>query len=291
MAIQTPASSASGTDTKTITVMTFYIEDSLYGIPIEHVVSLSKETDHIQDLPIKVPGLIGVIHYQDTVVPVVDIAKRIGVKSGTEAKQDLITTLSTREQDHIDWIDALEKSITTGEKFTKARDPHQCAFGKWYDKFETRNEALQEILQHFDEPHKQIHSLADKLLNLRDRGDTEEALKELEFQRITTLRRLRSLFAHARAQLTEMMRPILLYVTRDGINPAFALLIDEVHDALTYNIKDCYSPEQAGFQSLMTSDKYIKAILSDKKQPKSILFDIDRILEPNHQAAIEETAA
>ncbi len=281
----------SNTESGFITVMTLYIEDSLYAIPIENVVSLSKETDHIQELPVKTPGLIGVSHYQDAVVPVIDIAKRIGVKSGTDGKKELIDTLTAREQDHIDWLDALEKSISSGEKFAKARDPHQCAFGKWFDHFETRNEALTEILAQFEAPHRQIHSLADKLLDMRDKGETEAALKELEFQRMTTLRRLRSLFSHARAQLNEMMRPILLYVTRDGVSPAFALLIDEVHDALTYHLKDCYSPAQAGLQSLISNDKYIKAVLSDKKQLNSILFDIDKILEPDHIAAVEEAAA
>ncbi len=279
------------TETGSMTVMTLYIEDSLYAIPIENVVSLSKETDQIQELPIQAPGLIGVSHYQNQVVPVVDIAQRIGVKSGTQAKKELIDTLSAREQDHIDWLDALEKAIITGEKFAKARDPHQCAFGKWYDNFETRNEALNEIMAQFSTPHNDIHALADKLLTMRDSGEKEEALKELEFQRITTLRRLRSLFSHARGQLTEMMRSILLYVTCDGVNPAYALLIDEVHDALTYKLKDCYSPNQAGFQSLMTNDVFIKAVLSDNKQPKAILFDIDKILDQNQLAEVEEVAA
>ncbi len=281
----------SGSEKDSMTVMTLYIEDSLYAIPIENVVSLSKETDHVQELPIQAPGLIGISHYQDTVVPVVDIAQRIGVKSGTQGKKELVDALSAREQDHIEWLDALEKSIATGEKFTKARDPHQCAFGKWYDNFETRNEALNEIMAQFATPHEQIHALADKLLAMRDSGDKDAALRELEFQRITTLKRLRSLFSHAREQLAEMMRSILLYVTCDGVTPSYALLIDEVHDAVTYNLKDCYSPSEAGFQSLMTNDIFIKAVLSDNKQPKAILFDIDRILDQDLQASVEEVAA
>lgn len=291
MTDQQPTSMTSNKESGPLTVMTFYIEDSLYAIPIENVVSLSKETDNIQELPVKSPGLIGVSHYQNQVVPVVDVSQRIGVKSGIEAKQGLIDTLTAREQDHIDWLDALEKSILTGEKFSKARDPHQCAFGKWFDAFDTRNEALQEIMAQFDSPHQQIHSLADKLLNMREKGEQEKALKELEFQRITTLRRLRSLFQHAREQLREMMRPILLYVTCNGTSPAYALLIDEVHDALTYDRKDCYSPERAGFHTLIVEDQYIKAILTNKKQPNSILLDTNQILDQNSQSMPEEAIA
>lgn len=287
---QSPISLSSSANPGSITVMTLYIEDSLYAIPIENVVSLSKETDQIQELPIKAPGLIGVSHYQNKVVPVIDIAQRIGVKSGTDGKKDLIDTLTAREQDHIDWLDALERSINTGEKFDRARDPHQCEFGKWLDTFEPRNESLQEIISQFSEPHAHIHTLADKLLNMCAKGDKgqEAALKELNYERLTTLKRLRSLFSYSREQVSDMMRSILLYVTRDGSTPAYALLIDEVHDALDYKLKDCYSPNQAGFDSLLTNDKYIKAILSDQNQPKAILLDTDKILQQDHIAALEE---
>lgn len=273
--------------TGSITVMTLYIEDSLFAVPIENVVSLSKEINHIQELPIKSPGLIGVSHYLGSVIPVIDIARRIGVKSGNDVKREMVEILTAREQDHIDWLDSLEKSISTGEKFTRARDPHQCAFGKWYDNFETRNEALKEILVQFDVPHQQIHSLADKLLSMREHGETDNALRELEFQRMTTLKRLRSLFSHARSQLQEMMRPILLYVTHDGQQPAFALLIDEVHDALTYDLKYFHDPAKSGYSSLMGNDDYIKGVFSDPKQPRCVLLNIARLLGTDHPVVVE----
>lgn len=288
---QQPNAITTDSESGSITVMTLYIEDSLYAIPIENVVSLSKETNHIQELPIKTPGLVGVSHYQNTVVPVIDIAERIGVKSGNDGKKELIETLSAREQDHVAWLDALEKSIKNGEKFQKERDPLRCEFGRWFDEFQSRNEALDEIMSQFEAPHNQIHALADELLTLCEKGETDAALKQLSYHRITTMRRLQSLFSHAREQLTEMMRPILLYVTRDGKVPAYALLIDEVHDAMTYKLKDCYSPAQVGIQSLSINDKYIKAILSDKKQENSILLNVDQILEAEQIAAVKEVAA
>lgn len=287
----TNSSNAPDTNQGSITVMTLYIEDSMYAIPIDNVVSLSKETDHIQPLPIKAPGLLGVSHFLGSVVPVLDVASRIGVKSGTASKQEMIETLTAREQEHVEWLDALERSIKTGERFSKARDPHECAFGQWYDNFDSRNEALREIFSQFDAPHRQIHSLADKLLSMRDAGNKEAAIKELNFQRSTTLRRLRSLFSHARLQLQELMRPILLYVTQDGNKPAFALLIDEVHDALTYDLASCHSPEKAGFNLLLGQDKFIKGVFSDAQHPKCILLDVDNILKPEHLHALSEAAA
>lgn len=275
----------------TITVMAFYIEDAMYAVPIDNVVSLSKETDHVQPLPIKAPGLMGVSHFLGSVVPVLDIASRIGVKSGTASKKEMIETLTLREQEHTEWMDALEQAILTGDHFTKPRNPHECAFGRWYDHFETRNEALREIFSQFDAPHRQIHSLADKLLALRDAGKTDEAMKELRFHRATTLKRLKSLFSHARQQLQELMRPILLYVTQDGTKPAFSLLIDEVHDALTYRVDACHSPERAGFNNLLGQDRFIKGVFSDNEHPKCILLDVASMLRPEHIEAVSESHA
>ena len=56
---------------------------------------------------------------------------------GTEVTQKLIQLFTEKEKDHHDWLNALEESIVDGVPFTKAKDPHQCAFGKWYDKFQT----------------------------------------------------------------------------------------------------------------------------------------------------------
>ena len=85
----------------------------------------------------------------------IDISKVLTIS------RELGNMLTEREKDHIEWVQALEDSLLNDTPFVKAKDPHKCAFGQWYDTFKSRDETLMEALSEFDKPHTQIHSLAD----------------------------------------------------------------------------------------------------------------------------------
>ncbi len=263
---------------RTISAFTFYLSDNLYALESANVLSVKDDSDNIQNLPVKGQGILGVYKYLETVVPVFDYARLIGVDSGQQVMQTLIENLEAREKDHIEWLDALEKSITDDVLFTKAMDPHQCAFGKWYDQFETRDETLREILVKFDAPHNRIHSLAEKLLSLRDQKKQDEALEILKVERHTTLRRLRSLFSQAREQVQGAMRPVIIFVTKDGVVPIFGILIDEINDVVEYNGSDKQSDIVFGQQNDETADLFSGMYVKDEG-PDSIICNIDNILK------------
>ncbi|MFQ5645038.1 MAG: CZB domain-containing protein, partial [Thiogranum sp.] len=156
-----------------LNAFSFWVGDSLFAINLEQVLSVEQDSSAIQPDPFEGRGALGIVKHRGVPVRVFDFAEFLGVSSCSDQKEELIKTLSAREQDHIDWLNALECSIKTNEAFAKARDPHQCAFGKWYDRFHTRDEELMDILRQFNVPHKRIHSLADRLLMLKERGNAE----------------------------------------------------------------------------------------------------------------------
>ncbi len=148
-------------------------------------------------------------------------------------------------QDHIDWVDALEHSIRTGEPFTKATDPHQCAFGKWYDNYRPEDAELAQIMRAFDAPHKRIHSLAETLLNkARDTDQLDQVLAELSRERSSTLRELLKLFNTAAIRLEDMVKPVVLVI--DGGTRTFALEIESVRDIREFTASQRVPGEDAG---------------------------------------------
>ncbi|MBF0264089.1 MAG: CZB domain-containing protein [Gammaproteobacteria bacterium] len=213
---------------------TFWITETLYAIDISKVLTISQDLDNIQNIPTKAKGLLGMTEFQGHAIPVIDFANLLDLKSGTEASHELIQLFTDKENEHHDWLNALEKSIVDGSPFTKAKDPHQCAFGKWYNQFETRDESLEIIMKDFDEPHRRIHALADKLLSMKVDGQTKEALKILSLERDITMKRLSRHFAHAKEQVSDSSRQVLLYITEDGFTPTIALRIDEIHDVIDF---------------------------------------------------------
>ncbi len=142
------------------------------------------------------------VEFQGSAVPVLDFANLLGFNSGVEKNAQLIQLLNEREKDHVEWISAMENSLLNDVPFTKAKDPNKCAFGQWYDTFKSRDETLMEVQAEFDKPHKQIHAMADKLLDMKKDGDLDHALRILRSERNVTLKRLMKRFEQARPELT-----------------------------------------------------------------------------------------
>ncbi len=218
----------------TIRVFTFWLADTAYAVSIRDIHSVVQDDQDIRPVPAADGGLVGTCWYQGAPVPVYDFAHRLGMDSGRQVKQAMIAKLDETEQDHIQWLDALEASLRDGVPFTKARDPSRCAFGRWYATFTTRDDVLREIMEQFNSPHARVHSLADELLTLASTGRRDDAIERFNVERMTTFRRLRTLFAEARDQIQEMSRTVLLFLT-DGHAPRVGLRIDEIDDVVSFS--------------------------------------------------------
>ncbi|MGV6851211.1 MAG: CZB domain-containing protein [bacterium] len=276
----------SSTQQKSVRLFTFWVEDALFGLPIENVLSVSQDMAGMRLIPgdNHIKGALGMIEFLNHVVPVVDFANNIELKSGTELANEMVELLKAREQDHVNWLDALEKSIREDIPFKLARNPHECAFGKWYDAFTTNDETLQEIMEGFDVPHKKIHAMADTLLSLSGRGKTEEALGMLKLEREITLARLIKRFGQAREHALGAVRPVLLYVTNDGNRPVMALRIDQIHDVMEYDLQKQLPVTR--LERFINSDarRVVRAYLSETDGHNCVQIDPVVMAEFEHTA-------
>ncbi|MCB1644461.1 MAG: CZB domain-containing protein [Pseudomonadales bacterium] len=170
-------------------------------------------------------------------VPLYRFSELIESHSRSDESAALIELLKARKQDHINWLDALEHSLRSGEPFVKATDPHKCEFGRWYDNYQAEDQELQEILVRFDAPHKHIHSLAERLLDLAltDEGKVE-SLKIIAEERHATLRQLLELFDQAQARLQDMTKPVVI-ILENG-SRSFAIELDSIDGMMEFTSKN-----------------------------------------------------
>ena len=279
MALNHVADKNSGKSGQNRQIFTFFVEDMMFGLDVENVLMLGQEVNEIQKIPIEERGFCGVVKFQGAVVPVLNFAHRLGVPSGIDAKTELLGILTDREKDHVEWINSLETSLKNHVAFTKTTDPNECEFGKWYNKFETRDETLKELLEAFNEPHQRIHALADELIAMRDDDKEAEALEQLAYERATTLRRLRALFSRARDQIQGGMRQVLLFVTIDGKTPRYALLIDEINDVMNYTAADFQSSRSGALGLFNKIENVIEGIYTRENTPDCLYFDITKLTD------------
>lgn len=177
-------------------------------------------------VPKSAPFVRGAISLRGDVMTLVDLRVWVGLPSAKVAANELIQEMHAREKDHRDWLDELQACIQQNRAFTKTTDPHQCAFGRWYDNYKTDNAIFRDVLRRFDPPHRAIHGVAERALGAMGRGEHKEAMAIIDKARETTLGEMISLFHEFREVLTHSMREIAIVIGSG--DQRCALVVDSV---------------------------------------------------------------
>ena len=203
----------------------FQVKEGLYAVGSENVreIVILTKVVKIPDLP---PEIRGVINLRGKVMQLIDLWVKLGLPSAKAEFDELIQLLHDREQDHRNWLTELEACVRERRPFKMAKDPHECKFGLWYDKYQTDNSLLKMTLKKMDEPHQIIHATAGEVLQMVERGDLDGTMKLLAARRNGELAELSKLFEEARRILREHHRELAVVLMRG--EKCFAISIDLV---------------------------------------------------------------
>jgi chemotaxis signal transduction protein len=254
-------------------VITFYVGKTQYATPVSEVRYI--EQDKRKTTRIELDKKVGaeVTSYQGKPVPIYDLANLMGCEAEYKANLDTLQVLKEAEKDHVSWVESLETCLRDGSKFTLAKDPNLCMFGKWLADFQADDEILADIFEDFDAPHKKIHSLASELLLLRDNDDVETALSIFAEERTKTFTKLISLFSAARDRLENITRPILLYI--DTGKKMIAVRLNAISDIVTYSKTDYTTQAEVDDNSQLKNLNFFSGYLENKEVefPPCVLLD------------------
>ena len=115
-------------------VIIFNIEKAHYAIPISQVRYIeqdNRDTTRVESAE----GSLEVIQYQNQTVPVCEFSSLVSAEPDYLRNKALVEQFLQFQQDHLDWFSALELSLRDGGDFNKEKDPNQCEFGRWYNRF------------------------------------------------------------------------------------------------------------------------------------------------------------
>lgn len=163
----------------------FEINKVLYALNCSKIQSIMKkpeEDGHSTYLPDSPDYIRNMVRIRENVVPTLDLRRLYDITSVEDEYQEFKAMIDQRKEDHKKWVETLEKSATEGTAFTLARDPHQCAFGKWYYSYHSDHQVIDFMLRKIEEPHRQLHEAADKVLACsqdHDKCARTECLKEV----------------------------------------------------------------------------------------------------------------
>lgn len=173
--------------------LVFIIKDDKYAFSIKNIKEIiTKPTVyHAPNLP---DYYLGMTKLRNEIVPIISLRKRLNYELIEQENKKLIEMLKLREQDHINWLTELESSIKENREFRLQRDPRLCNFGLWYYSYKSDSFTLYSHLKKFEEPHNQIHALADQVLEAKKLHGTDAALALIERTRGFELKRMLNLF-------------------------------------------------------------------------------------------------
>jgi purine-binding chemotaxis protein CheW len=177
-------------------------------------------------VPFAPPSVRGLASLRGQIGPVVDMRTRLGLASIKQEQAELVQLLHDRERDHREWLEDLEASVRERRAFTRTLDPHQCAFGKWYDTYQAPTLELAFYLRRFAEPHARIHQEGAVVEDLVRAGRIDDALARIAHDRNTICAHLCELFEGARQLVKASAREIAVIVNTGG--RSVGIVVDEV---------------------------------------------------------------
>ena len=127
--------------------------------------------------------IFGSINFRNKVIPILDLRTIFGLPTRMKEYSDFIKMLDQRKQDHINWVSTLKESVKNNMHFPLATNPHQCAFGKWYDKYDNPNKKIMFHLERIRDPHNKLHYAALDVAKIQEK-DCSEDEKKAQIQEI-----------------------------------------------------------------------------------------------------------
>lgn len=224
-------------DPNVLTTVVFEISQQCFAMPTD-IIHEFVDTGglRISVVPGCEPPCSGIIQHRNKVIPVIDMRLVFGFPSFAQHLESLDEMLKARERDHVAWLEELQHCCKTGQTFTKATDPHKCAFGKWYDHLMASEKALVALTDHdagldkvvreFNEPHQRIHGIAGVALAASAGGDLDEANRIIEKAWDQELGKMKTLFTELLKRIVERRKSRLIIGEVEG--EAVALLVDKI---------------------------------------------------------------
>lgn len=205
--------------------LVFSAKDYILALPYFNIIQIV-DSPACTTMPNMPPYVRGVIDFMGAPIPLIDTRVRLSLKSRQEEVTDIVNTFLQRKQEHLNWISKLKDAVEYDKEITVEKNPHLCAFGKWYDTYAPNTLALSSYMSRFDRPHKAIHGLAVQSEKLILAGQKQHAKSLISAAEQDELKILVALFDGFEEQIRQSYQEYAVVVNHGG--RSFALAIDSV---------------------------------------------------------------
>lgn len=220
--------------------LTLKLKNQQYAIDSSYTESIFLLGQMVTPLPESTAQNPGIINMRGNLVPVIDLRVALGFEAITQEQEEMEYMLNQRIQDHIEWVTELERCLDEDDTFHLATDPHACAFGQWYDSYQTNVNTVAYHLRKIDEPHRKLHQTAIETFACPRHCDTCTRDTCLQTKLRTDAKKYRdtvvSLLEETKTVFRENIKTMCVVISDFG-EKRVGLLVDEIIAVETLTMK------------------------------------------------------
>lgn len=250
------------------------IAETVYAISCNFVLSLN-QLPKVTPLPKSPKEVRGIINFRGRLIQLFDTRALLNLKTVEDEVNEFCDMMDKRRGEHLNWLSTLEKCVTDDVEFTLTTDPHQCAFGKWYDSYNNKNQNIMFLsaFSNFNKPHKAIHQIGITAKELLDKKNKEAAIQLINSTKESELKQMMHLFEEIKEAFKESKREIILVLGKNEEH-CIGISVDDI-----VAIEHIYEIDENLINSTMTNTQYLSGIGKRKNDSSVILLNDEYFLE------------
>ena len=265
----------------------FKVSKNTYAVNSGDVLSIIKMTDEVINIPDIQEYIRGVMNLRGSIIPLIDLKILFKENSLDKIIDDYSNMISARKQDHVNWVNELDRCIENEEEFKLATDPHKCAFGKWYYSYEPENNTIGFHIKKIEEPHRLLHEAAAAYNNCnKDHANCqrEECLKDiLERVKEEYMPEIVSILDESISVLKNNLKEMIIVLEHNDFKAG--IIVDSVLSIESIS----NSFEQGNMNKDYYNTKFISGVgKTDKTETTVLMVDVDNILSKVDAIDLEE---
>ena len=252
------------------------LNNVIYAVSCDTVFSLN-QMPQITPLPLTPKEIRGVIDFRGRSIQLIDTRVMLGMSSINDDVENFKKIMHQRYEDHLNWINTLEETVKSDQEFTLTTDPHACAFGKWYDNYDSQNTNIMFLstFSKFDKPHKEIHAIADKAKNLIKKNKKDEAIALIDSVKNTELKQMLNLFKDIETAYEDSRKEIVVVIGEE--DSCIGLSVDRIEA-----IEPLTEFDEELIKESITSTEYLSGYAKRKDGSVAFILNDKYILSKFH---------
>jgi len=206
----------------------FRLKGNLYAVNSKCTSGIAREAGQVTLVPESKPYVRGITKAWGKVLALIDLRVVFGIQTMQEEFNEFSGVMDSAKEAHRKWVAELCHCAEKKSSFSLEKNPHHCAFGLWYDKYEAPVKSVKKCMDRIRDPHYALHHLSvDYDRELAKKEPSDEKLKNIADKAMEIQKQIFGNIDAAEEVFKENYRTMMIEI-KTSDSQEVALIVDEI---------------------------------------------------------------